>query len=153
MDDRSESDRSRTMAAIRSTNTRPERKLRSALHTAGVRFRLGQVVTTENRKVRPDIVFRGARLVVFVDGCFWHGCPSHCRMPSSNTDYWDSKIERNRVRDRLTDDALQRDGWVTIRIWEHEDPDVGAACVARALKERRPGRTSFPDASVGVGDP
>lgn len=125
------------MAAVRSQNTTPERLLRSALHTAGVRYRLGQDVVVAGRKVRPDLVFRRARLAVFVDGCFWHGCPQHCRMPNSNRDYWTPKIDRNRARDERTDEALRSAGWAVVRVWEHDDPTAAAARVSGLLAERR----------------
>ncbi len=68
----------------------------------------------------PDFVFRGAGVVVFVDGCFWHGCPRCYRRPSSNRDYWDAKIAYNRQRDREVTRALRKLGWRVLRIWEHE---------------------------------
>jgi DNA mismatch endonuclease, patch repair protein len=125
------------MAAVRSKNTTPERLLRSALHAAGVRYRLGQDVVVAGRKVRPDLVFRRVRLAVFVDGCFWHGCPDHCRMPNTNRDYWTPKIDRNRARDQNTDDVLRSAGWTVVRVWEHEDASVAAARVSDLLAERR----------------
>jgi DNA mismatch endonuclease (patch repair protein) len=69
---------------------------------------------------KPDFVFPRQRIAVFIDGCFWHKCPKHCRMPSSNKDYWIQKIEKNRIRDRKTKKLLKEEGWFVIRIWEHE---------------------------------
>ncbi|WP_404995886.1 very short patch repair endonuclease [Burkholderia cepacia] len=69
---------------------------------------------------KPDFVFRKARVCVFVDGCFWHGCPKCSRLPSSNVEYWSTKIERNKTRDRLVSKSLKHDGWRVLRIWEHE---------------------------------
>lgn len=69
---------------------------------------------------KPDFVFRKARVCVFVDGCFWHGCPKCYRLPSSNVEYWSAKIERNKARDRLVSKSLTHDGWRVLRIWEHE---------------------------------
>jgi DNA mismatch endonuclease, patch repair protein len=127
------------MAAIKSTNTTAERRLRSALHARGVRYRLGQVVITHDRKVRPDIVFKMARLAVFVDGCFWHGCQEHCRRPGSNSDYWAAKIDRNSKRDHVIDAALEADGWTVMRFWEHQDPSDAALVVEQFLRSlRRP---------------
>ena len=94
------------MAAVRSTDTTPERSVRRALHHLGVRYRLGQVIQAGGRRVRPDLVFKGARVAVFVDGCFWHGCADHCRRPGSNVDYWNAKIERNQARDARTAEAF-----------------------------------------------
>lgn len=68
----------------------------------------------------PDFVFPQLRIVVFIDGCFWHGCPDHCRMPASNINYWKAKIEKNRIRDKKITKALRSKGWQVIRIWEHE---------------------------------
>jgi DNA mismatch endonuclease, patch repair protein len=67
----------------------------------------------------PDFVFRRERLAVFVDGCFWHGCPAHCRMPKSRVAFWTSKIARNKTRDLLVGRILRREGWGVIRFWEH----------------------------------
>lgn len=126
--------RSRTMSAVRSSNTTPERLLRAALHRAGVRFRLGQTVQLDTRTVRPDLVFRQRRVAVFVDGCFWHRCPEHFRMPASNIEYWKPKIARNVSRDSQTDSELRDAGWAVIRIWEHEDPREAGERVRSALQ-------------------
>lgn len=125
------------MAAVRSTDTTPERRLRSALHALGVRYRLGQVIVADGRRVRPDIVFKNAGVAVFVDGCFWHGCELHCRMPSSNKDYWEPKIARNRSRDQRTDEALAAGNWEIIRVWEHDDPEAVAEQVKALIEARR----------------
>jgi DNA mismatch endonuclease (patch repair protein) len=69
---------------------------------------------------KPDFVFPKQRIAIFIDGCFWHKCPKHCRMPSSNKEYWNQKIEKNRIRDRKTKKLLKEAGWFVIRIWEHE---------------------------------
>lgn len=69
---------------------------------------------------KPDFAFRRQRLAMFVDGCFWHGCAKHCRMPSSNRNYWLTKIARNKMRDRLVTAALRKRGWRVVRVWEHE---------------------------------
>ena len=69
---------------------------------------------------KPDIVFSRFKIAVFIDGCFWHGCPHHCRMPSSNVNYWNNKIEKNKIRDKKITKALKMKGWQVIRIWEHE---------------------------------
>ena len=69
---------------------------------------------------KPDFLFRRHRLAVFVDGCFWHGCPTHCRMPSSKQAYWRPKIAKNKARDKLVTTALRKRGWQVLRIWEHD---------------------------------
>jgi DNA mismatch endonuclease (patch repair protein) len=118
------------------TATRPEAQLRSVLHRAGLRFRKN-VRPTKSIKCRPDIVFPRDRVAVFVDGCFWHGCPEHFHAPRTNTRYWGAKIARNMARDRRNDDELSRAGWEVIRIWEHEDVECAAWLVRAALMERR----------------
>lgn len=69
---------------------------------------------------KPDFAFRTERVLVFVDGCFWHGCKSHLRLPVSNKSYWTTKISRNQSRDKLTTRALRQKGWRVVRLWEHE---------------------------------
>lgn len=84
--------------------------------------------------VRPDIVFSRRRVAVFVDGCFWHGCPQHVSWPSSNREFWRNKIETNRVRDAKQDTALKAAGWTVIRVWEHEDIEDAVARIQGALE-------------------
>lgn len=69
---------------------------------------------------KPDFIFPRHKLAVFIDGCFWHFCPKHGRKPSSNTEYWDQKLERNRKRDRIVSQSLRRRGWRVLRLWEHD---------------------------------
>jgi DNA mismatch endonuclease (patch repair protein) len=82
------------------------------------------------------MVFQRARLAVFVDGCFWHGCPEHFRMPSTNTSYWELKIAGNMRRDTDTDTALRDAGWLPLRVWEHDDIGTAAKRIAEAVAER-----------------
>jgi DNA mismatch endonuclease (patch repair protein) len=95
-------------------------RLRSALFSLGLRYRVDYPIRPADgaRPIRPDVVFPGARLVVFVDGCFWHRCPDHGTRPSRNSEYWDAKLERNVDRDRRYDRLLNEAGWTVIRIWE-----------------------------------
>ena len=88
---------------------------------------------------KPDFVFPKAKLAIFVDGCFWHGCKKHCRMPSSNQSYWDAKIARNMKRDLQTRRLLRARGWTVLRIWEHElrDADRALKRVTNALTSHR----------------
>jgi len=88
---------------------------------------------------KPDFVFRRERLAVFVDGCFWHGCPKHLRMPASNVVYWNAKIARNMARDRRVNADLRRAGWRVVRLWEHAlaEPKRVAARLLRLLGRRR----------------
>lgn len=83
---------------------------------------------------KPDFTFRGERVVVFVDGCFWHGCPLHCRLPSTNSSYWSRKITSNRVRDKMVNAKLRKAGWRVVRIWEHDLAKRPSACVGKILR-------------------
>jgi DNA mismatch endonuclease (patch repair protein) len=107
------------MRSQRQRDTKGELKLRSLLHRRGLRFRVHALLPGLRR--RSDIVFTRARVVVFVDGCFWHGCPQHGTWPKENADWWREKIEANKRRDRDTDARLTAAGWTVIRVWEHED--------------------------------
>ena len=86
---------------------------------------------------KPDFVFQGQRLLIFVDGCFWHGCRWHCRPPTSNVEFWEKKLGGNRRRDLRTTALLRRKGWKVIRIWEHSlaDPEKTLARIRKALRE------------------
>jgi len=86
-----------------------------------------------NQKVfgKPDFLFREARLALFVDGCFWHGCPKHCKIPAGNRAFWKKKFAANKARDRRVNRVLRKNGWRVIRIWEHELARRGDACVRR----------------------
>lgn len=121
------------MRGNRKRDTRPELRLRSALHRRGLRFRVQRHVSAGNISVRPDVVFGPAKTAVFVDGCFWHGCPDHGTSPRNNRWYWKPKLERNRRRDQVVDEALRRAGWSVVRIWEHEGPSEAVARVMAAL--------------------
>jgi len=111
----SKADRSRIMAAIGGKNTKPELKVRSALHAAGFRFRLHG----KHLPGKPDIYLTRYRTAVFVHGCFWHG--HNCRrgrMPASNVEFWEAKIGRNRERDAAAQKALKKQGWRIHVVWE-----------------------------------
>ncbi len=124
------------MKANRSTGTKPEIALRRVLFAAGLRYRVNLKVRVTGRTVRPDIVFTRVRVAVFVDGCFWHGCPQHGRMPSDPSGYWHQKIARNQERDSLVDQALHESGWQVVRIWEHTGTDAAAKLVQAAIAEQ-----------------
>jgi len=121
------------MQAIRRVNTKPEVLLRSALHRAGYRFRKDHRVRAGEVWVRPDIVFTRRRVAVFVDGCFWHGCPDHGRQPTSNEWYWSPKLARNQERDGRNSAALEAAGWRVIRLWEHVPLDEAVRLIAAAV--------------------
>lgn len=126
----------RTMLACRSRDTRPEKALRSILHTLGLRFRVCTRPVPEVRRTA-DVVFPRVKVAVFVDGCFWHGCPEHYRTPRTNTEYWDDKITGNCRRDANTNSILREAGWTVVRIWEHEEPSAAAMVVAQIVAEAR----------------
>ena len=107
--------RSEIMASIRPKDTAPEMMLRKSLHRIGYRYRLH----TNNLPGKPDLVFRQYQAIIFVNGCFWHGHDCHLfRLPSSNQDYWQSKIENNRSRDENNRKLLLADGWRILTVWE-----------------------------------
>jgi len=107
------------MRGNRKTDSRPEIHLRSALHRNGYRFRKNVYVRVGDVRTYPDILFTRHRVAVFVDGCFWHGCPVHGVQPQSNTQYWSHKLQRNMARDRVVTQALKHAGWEVLRLWEH----------------------------------
>lgn len=114
------SGRRRNMQANRNRDTKPELRLRRLLHAQGFRYRVCHKPLPGSR-LTADIVFTRSKVVVFLDGCFWHGCPEHFKLPKRNADYWRSKIGRNRNRDALFDQQLATEGWTVVRAWEHED--------------------------------
>src|SRR5262245_53662406 len=107
------------MARQATRDTAPEVNLRRELHRRGLRFRVSSP-PLEGLRSRADIVFIGPRIAIYVDGCFWHSCPEHGTVPSSNREWWSHKLERNRARDRACDQALSSAGWRVVRVWEHE---------------------------------
>lgn len=124
------------MSRQRSRDTAAELALRRRLHSRGLRYRVHRRPIRAIRR-EADIVFGPARVAVFVDGCFWHGCPDHATWPRSNADWWREKIERNRQRDVDTDRLLAEAGWLSVRVWEHEDPDKAAQRLATVVGSRR----------------
>jgi DNA mismatch endonuclease, patch repair protein len=120
------------MLGNRRRDTAPEVALRSALHRLGLRFRVdARPVPSVPR--RADVVLRGDRVAVFLDGCFWHGCPVHFRPPVTNAEYWTAKIAGNRARDSSTDALLRAACWTIVRIWEHEPTEVAARRILATL--------------------
>jgi DNA mismatch endonuclease (patch repair protein) len=101
-----------------------------------MRYRVDATILGSIRR-RPDIVFPRARVAVFVDGCFWHGCPDHATWPKSNEAFWREKIATNKLRDRDTDQRLSDAGWLVMRVWEHEDADGAADLLEKIVRERR----------------
>lgn len=131
--------RSQNMARIRSTGTEAEIHFQQALHSLGVRYRLQMPGITG----RPDLSNKRGGWVIFVDGCFWHGCPQHYHEPKTRRAYWVNKIKRNRARRRIVKRALIQQGWVVLEVWEHEirrDAMRAARAVASETALCRDGR-------------
>lgn len=130
---------SAVMRGNRKRDTVPELKIRQLLHRRGLRYRVNLPITAGTVRVRPDLVFTRLKVAVFVDGCYWHGCPRHGTRPRVNTAYWGPKIDRNRARDKRVTAALKTAGWLVIRIWEHEAPAAAADSIEAAIVRRRGG--------------
>ena len=127
--------RSRCMSRIRGADTGPELRLRRALWAADLRYRI-----KPKPSGKPDLFFPGEKVAVFVDGCFWHGCPEHGVWPKTNAEFWKGKIERTMERDREVTTKLDSDGWVVLRFWEHDvngDVDGVVDGIARFIALRR----------------
>ncbi|WP_410537851.1 very short patch repair endonuclease [Streptomyces sp. KL2] len=117
-------------------DTSPEVAVRRLLYAAGYRYRLHRKVPGMPRRTI-DIAFPGTKVAVFLDGCFWHGCPEHATQPKANKEWWRQKLDRNISRDLETTERLSEEGWVVLRFWEHESPDAVAGRVAQVVTERR----------------
>jgi DNA mismatch endonuclease (patch repair protein) len=121
------------MKSQRQRDTVAEIALRSLLHRRGLRFRVHYHLPGLRREA--DIAFPRLRIAVFVDGCFWHGCPQHGTWPKQNASWWREKIETNQRRDADTDRKLADQGWAAIRVWEHERPADAAAKIAQVIAD------------------
>lgn len=124
------------MSRQRRHDTGIEVGLRKELHRLGLRFRVHKRLLKGLRR-ETDVVFGPVKVAVFVDGCFWHGCPEHGTYPRNNAEFWREKIDGNRRRDHETDALLTEAGWSVIRVWEHEDPREAALRTAREIQTRR----------------
>jgi DNA mismatch endonuclease (patch repair protein) len=120
------------MSRQRRRDTAPELAIRRLLHARGLRYRVAWRIPGMPRRT-VDIAFTRARIAVFVDGCFWHSCPIHRTSPASNHTWWAMKLAANQERDAATDRHLTELGWRVLRIWEHEDPAVAAARIAKQV--------------------
>jgi DNA mismatch endonuclease (patch repair protein) len=124
------------MQANRSRDTGPELAVRRLLHARGLRYRVHYAPIETSRR-RADIVFPSQRIAVFIDGCFWHCCPEHGHEVSTNTDYWNPKLAKNRERDQETTAMLAANGWLPLRFWAHEDPAQVADQVEESVRVRQ----------------
>lgn len=118
--------KSEQMARVKSTDTGLERRFRRSIWASGLRYRIRPRLPGT-----PDLAFPRQHVAVFVDGCFWHGCPDHYRKPATNVDFWKHKLETNMSRDQRVDDELAKSGWTVARVWEHEILHDVAAAVLR----------------------
>ncbi|CAN7279931.1 very short patch repair endonuclease [Acidovorax sp. LjRoot117] len=134
---------SRRMAKVKQKDTAAEITLRRELFRNGMRYRVNFVVLEKPRRVA-DIALPGLRIAVFVDGCFWHGCPQHATWPKQNAEFWRQKIEANRLRDADTNSRLLELGWTVLRFWEHESPVAAAAAVAQTVNAAKARRCESP---------
>jgi DNA mismatch endonuclease (patch repair protein) len=125
-----------SMRSNKGRDTKPELALRRAVHALGLRYRVAfRPVTSVRRSA--DLVFTKARVAVFLDGCFWHGCPIHHTFAVTNAGFWAEKVRRTRERDAETNRILEEAGWYVLRIWEHEDPGDAAERVAELVHRHR----------------
>ena len=121
------------MSRQRRRDTNAEMTLRQLLHARGLRYRVNRALPGMPRR-RADLTFPLQRVVVFVDGCFWHGCPEHQTKPKNNAAWWAAKLKRNIERDGETDAHMGELGWAVVRVWEHEDPECAADRVEAAVR-------------------
>jgi DNA mismatch endonuclease (patch repair protein) len=127
------------MQAIRNRDTKPEWLIRRLVHAQGLRYRVAARPLSDLRRTA-DLVFRPTKVAVFIDGCYWHGCPEHYVSPKTNPGYWSDKVARNIARDRDTDKRLTDADWTILRFWEHESPDACALKIAATVVQLRPRR-------------
>ena len=121
------------MRGNRRRDTTPELAVRRLLHAMGLRYRVDYSLPFDRRR-KADVVFSRQRVAVFIDGCFWHGCPQHYVAPKSHDEYWRRKVEGNRQRDRQTTSLLEEQGWLVLRFWEHEPAEAAAAAIKDAVR-------------------
>src|SRR5688572_14804438 len=125
----------RRMQSTPQRDTPAELRIRKLLHARGLRYSINARPLKNSRR-RADVVFRRARIAIFVDGCFWHGCPEHGTWPRANEQFWREKILSNKERDSDTNLQLKATGWEVIRVWEHEAPAEAARRIARRVRVR-----------------
>ncbi|WP_244315828.1 very short patch repair endonuclease [Streptomyces albidochromogenes] len=123
------------MTANKGRDTKPELLLRSILYRRGLRYRVNARPIPNLRRTA-DLVFVKARVAVFVDGCYWHGCPDHYRPAMKRSRFWQEKIQGNQARDADTNQRLREQGWSVVRVWEHENPDSAAEKIIGVLERR-----------------
>lgn len=140
------------MQSNKGRDTNPELAVRRLLHAKGLRYRVNVRPIPSLRRTA-DVVFTRQRIAVFIDGCFWHGCPEHYQVPKSNRAYWSPKIEQNHTRDVETNTLLKGEGWTVMRFWEHEGTELVAIAIEATVRShlamhREPRSSSQPDAAA-----
>jgi DNA mismatch endonuclease, patch repair protein len=123
------------MQGNRGRDTKPELALRRELHRRGLRYFVNRRPVPDLPRTA-DVLFPRARIAVFVDGCFWHGCPQHHTVAKANAAFWAAKVDRTRERDQETTTALELAGWTVVRVWEHESIAFAADLVEAAIRDR-----------------
>ena len=135
------------MQGNRRRDTQPELAVRRLLHGSGYRYRVDWPLPFDRRR-RADIAFTKDKLVIFVDGCYWHRCPQHYVAPRTNSEFWDEKTLSNQRRDLDTDRRLAALGWTVLRFWEHADPELEVLpTIVRTIQAARDRRSSGTRAS------
>lgn len=122
------------MRANPGRDTGPELSVRRILHAHGLRYRVNVAPVAGLRRTA-DVVFPRQRIAVFIDGCFWHGCPAHYIAPKANSEFWSDKVSKNRRRDLETTERLAAAGWNVLRFWEHEEAAAVADAVEAAVRQ------------------
>lgn len=122
------------MVRQKRSDTAPELAIRKELHRRGFRYRVDYQLPLRGVRRRADVAFTARRIAVFIDGCYWHACPVHATWPAASSEWWRAKLEGNVARDRDTDQRLAEAGWISVRIWEHDDPVAAADSVESALR-------------------
>ncbi|TVZ89377.1 very short patch repair endonuclease [Streptomyces sp. BK340] len=130
-----------------SRDTAPEVAVRRLLHASGLRYRVNVPVPGIPRRTI-DIAFSKAKIAIFLDGCFWHGCPEHATQPKSNAEWWRAKLDKNMARDLETTEHLTAAGWTVLRFWEHESAADVARHISASLASKRP---LPPEHATGTG--
>lgn len=132
---------SRRMARTPQKDTSAEMAIRRELHRRGFRYRVDYTVLRKPRRTA-DLAFPKLKIAVFIDGCFWHGCPEHGTWPKQNAEFWRQKIEANISRDEDTNERLSGLDWRVIRIWEHEAPEAAVERIVKVVSKAKNGRES-----------
>ena len=139
-------ERRRVMQAVGRNDTEPELRLRRALWSASLRYRLHRRIAG----TRPDLCFVGAKVTVFVDGCFWHGCPDHYSAPVHNFSFWNEKLRKNQARDQRDNRRLEAAGWNVLRYWECEVREEATRIVEEVGQRVRCPALDFRRGGVGA---